>query len=287
MKRMTIHACAMLAVALVATKASGGASPAAKCQSSKLKLTANYSSCRLKAQSKAVKKSETPAELAAALAKCDAKFIQKWTTAEQRGGAACPTTGDASPLQSITIDFSHFATLALDSVRFIDNGDGTITDTRTRLMWEKKGSLDTEVDLSDPHDVDNLYFWSANSSPPQIGSIFTDFLERLNNCTSDGASIVGGFAGYCDWRLPNIFELIGILDLSRGQCAGGSGPCIDPAFGPTRPEVMWSGTTDAGDATKAWYNRFGVAVPPLGTFQQGTFAKEIFPLGARAVRTLP
>jgi hypothetical protein len=208
-----------------------------------------------------------------------------WTAAERRGGAACPTTGDASPLQSITIDFSHFATLAVDPVRFIDNGDGTITDTRTRLMWEKKGSLDTEVNLSDPHDVDNLYFWRASGSPP-AGSIFTDFLERLNNCSSNGATIVGGFAGHCDWRLPNIFELIGILDLNRGQCAGGSGPCIDPAFGPTRAEVMWSGTTDAGDATKAWYNRVGVAEPPL-RFQQGTFTKDIFPLGARAVRKLP
>ncbi len=41
--------------------------------------------------------------------------------------------------------------------RFVDNGDGTICDHQTGLMWEKKDAADGVVDLNNPHDVDNLY----------------------------------------------------------------------------------------------------------------------------------
>ncbi|MFN8644053.1 MAG: hypothetical protein U0802_21260 [Candidatus Binatia bacterium] len=42
-KGITIHACATLTAALLASEASGGPSPEAKCQASKLTITANYS----------------------------------------------------------------------------------------------------------------------------------------------------------------------------------------------------------------------------------------------------
>jgi hypothetical protein len=41
-------------------------------------------------------------------------------------------------------------------------------------------------------------------------------------------------------------ELQGIVDATQGVCGGGSGPCIDPAFGPTQADYYWSATTDAG-----------------------------------------
>jgi hypothetical protein len=40
-------------------------------------------------------------------------------------------------------------------VRFVDNGDGTVTDTRTGLMWEQK------TDDGSIHDKDNVYTWST------------------------------------------------------------------------------------------------------------------------------
>ena len=43
---------------------------------------------------------------------------------------------------------------AAQAQQFIDNGDGTISDTTTRLMWEKK-TTDGSV-----HDVNNTYTWS-------------------------------------------------------------------------------------------------------------------------------
>ena len=41
--------------------------------------------------------------------------------------------------------------------RFTDNRDGTVTDTKTGLQWEKK-SNDNGI-----HDTDNTYTWSTGS----------------------------------------------------------------------------------------------------------------------------
>lgn len=82
------------------------------------------------------------------------------------------------------------------ATRYIDNGDGTITDTHTCLVWEKKD------DAGGIHDKDNQYTWSNRLNAqgdctvagcPPNGEVFTVFLASLNN---------SGFAGHNDWRLP-------------------------------------------------------------------------------------
>jgi hypothetical protein len=65
---------------------------------------------------------------------------------------------------------------------FTDNGDGTIADAVTGLMWEKKSD---------------------------DGSVVTDFLDVLNDTAGGGAS---GFAGFTDWRVPNLHELRSLID---------------------------------------------------------------------------
>src|SRR5213078_3571057 len=60
---------------------------------------------------------------------------------------------------------------------YLDNGDGTVTDNPTGLMWEKKSASGT----GDIHDVSNTYTWSA-ASPYQKpdGTLFTTFVAGLN-----------------------------------------------------------------------------------------------------------
>src|SRR5438445_7951373 len=71
---------------------------------------------------------------------------------------------------------------------YTDNGDGTITDNNTGLMWEKL-SMDGSV-----HDVSTTYPW-ANA--------FAQHVATLNGTS---------FAGHTDWRVPNVKELQNIIN---------------------------------------------------------------------------
>ena len=136
--------------------------------------------------------------------------------------------------------------------RFIDNGDGTISDTTTGLMWEKKA----QAGIGLAHDVDHRYRWSDSGVRPD-GGAFTDFLGALNDAKSNhGAIVTGCFADHCDWRLPQINELTGIL---LSPCS--ESPCIDPIFGPTQSGPYWSATTFARPSLRsspliAWFVDF-------------------------------
>lgn len=139
---------------------------------------------------------------------------------------------------------------------FRDNGDGTVSDLDTGLMWEKKvGSLsdDSFFCPRDPkcgnvHNVNNRYRWALrdNDKAPD-GPAFTDFLATLNrDLSKNGDEITGCFANHCDWRLPNIDELKTIVDHRTRY------PSIDAIFGPTRSDAYWSATTQAEDQRFAW-----------------------------------
>ena len=140
----------------------------------------------------------------------------------------------------------------LFGARFVDNRDGTVTDRKTGLTWEKKDKLDGSPYASDPHDADNTFAWSGTGSIPD-GAAFTALLAGLNGGTSpDGLETSGCFTGHCDWRLPTSEELAGIVDETQGTCGGGIGPCTDPILGPMQADGYWSATTFARNATRAW-----------------------------------
>jgi hypothetical protein len=48
---------------------------------------------------------------------------------------------------------------------------------------------------------------------------------------------------------------------AEGICAGGSGACIYPVFGPTAPSTYWSSTTQTGSAASAWTVYFPPTAP--------------------------
>ena len=139
------------------------------------------------------------------------------------------------------------ATAASAACRILDKADGTVIDLDTGLMWEKKTGADGIANATDRHDVDNLYTWSA-SPPTPDGTAFTDFLGSLNNGMSgNGAATTGCFAGHCDWRLPTVEELHGIVDMTRAGCDTATAPCIDAAFGPTQYLGLahWTATSNS------------------------------------------
>lgn len=159
----------------------------------------------------------------------------------------CPTEGNQF--------YGQDANYGPGTMSFVNNGDGTVTDNSTSLMWEMKNKADGIADVNNPNDSDNTYQWD---SLPQ------EFIAKLNQIR---------YAGYNDWRLPSARELASILDLSKAA----PGPMVDLSFfSHCAQGGYWSSDLKAGDTTKAWVIYFDTAL-------DGTPAKtESF--SARAVR---
>jgi hypothetical protein len=79
---------------------------------------------------------------------------------------------------------------------YTDNGDGTITDNTTGLVWEKL------TDDGSIHDVNRTSNWDGAFSR----------IATLN---------AANFAGHGDWRLPNVNELQSLVDY-------GNHPAVEP-----------------------------------------------------------
>ena len=114
------------------------------------------------------------------------------------------TTCEAQPLSQplTTGEVTAYGTgsdgdLQLGASRsYTDNGDGTITDNTTGLMWEKKS------DDSSIHDKDNTYTWGMTSSPFTMnGTMVTTFLAALNAGSGFAGTPTGGFPIDSSWRV--------------------------------------------------------------------------------------
>ena len=143
--------------------------------------------------------------------------------------------GDSSCLPGDGYTAAHDLALS-----YTDNGNGTVTDNNTGLLWEIKGTT------AGIHHVDNMYTWSTSGGPAN-GTVFTVFLDTLNSTN---------FGGHNDWRLPTIKELMSIMTYTVGF----PDPALPPGFPgvqKTDPTVSlldfyWSFTTYAADTTQVW-----------------------------------
>lgn len=235
-----------------------------KCASGKLKEASKYTSCRLKAESKAVLLGGAPD-----FTVCEAKFTAKFTGLETKAGpGVCPTEGDEASINAQITAGANQIAAALSGIRYQDCGDGTVADLETGLMWQKTD------DAGGLTDKDNTYTWTLLSSGTAAnGTVFTAFLSELN-----GASSGSCYAGHCDWRLPEIDELV---TTKLVLCT--PDPCIDQSvFGPQNAYgggpswFYWAATTDSLSPEYAWtvlYNTDGLLTIPKS-----------FPANARAVR---
>jgi len=116
--------------------------------------------------------------------------------------------------------------VAWPNPRFTDNGNGTVTDNLTGLIWLK------------------------NANP--------DGTKTWNNAIVYCNSLADGTAGLSDastageWRLPNVRELLTLIDFSKGD-PDVPLPTDHPFTGVANYFNYWTNTTFAANSSYAWF----------------------------------
>ena len=124
-----------------------------------------------------------------------------------------------------------------ENSRYIDNSNGTITDTQTNLMWKKSDSfLDTKKWKN----------WFTGHEYMQIVN-----LEK--------------FGGFEDWRFPYEDEAYSLFELDKtNQDKYGDDIYLDPIFEPGSAGVTWTEDTKESaaliiqyeDGMKVWPSQY-------------------------------
>lgn len=145
-------------------------------------------------------------------------------------------------------DLTNENTVATSEDTYIDNGDGTITDTSTGLMWMAS-------------DAGYTMNWKESLS----------YAENLD------------FAGYTDWKLPDVKELQSLVDYS------GIYPTVNQEYFSTTDLTdenagyyYWSSTsayfsTNDPSYGYAWYVAFGYSFDDQGSDTHGAGAVRFSP----------
>ena len=126
-----------------------------------------------------------------------------------RMSQSLPATGQSFSYQ--TGDDGYYK----KGIKLVDNGDGTVTNPRTGLMWPKDGT----------------------------GAGYANGTVKTWNDAIDWAEGLS-FAGYNDWRLPNINELKSFQEITWGH------------YQSQPTGYYWSSTTDVYITSKALYVNF-------------------------------
>ncbi len=137
-----------------------------------------------------------------------------------------PLIALSSPLQAQSCNTKTYASTPTNQFR--EDVPGTITDTKTDLMWMRctMGML-----------------WKGGSCT----DVAANFVWQDVKYDIEDMDRKGGYAGFTDWRLPTLKELESIVEHR----------CIDPAINaevfPNTPSTgFWSATKDAYHTPGVW-----------------------------------
>lgn len=114
----------------------------------------------------------------------------------------------------------------LPGQRFVDNNNGTLTDTLTGLVWLKN------ADCAGSLTWQNALAWSNALSS-----------ENPENCGLSDLSNPG------DWRLPNVTELESLINRQEPDS---STWLTSMTFTNVRPNGYWTSSTNASISSYAW-----------------------------------
>jgi hypothetical protein len=138
---------------------------------------------------------------------------------------ACDNTGQDGEYGTILMSFTS-------------NGDGTVTDNNTGLMWQKCSAGQNATTCSG---IASTYNWF------QARGIFNLTYNPLNRDICGSLEL----GGHNDWRLPTKKELITIVDYSKVPSFNST---VFPNTGINTG--YWSFTPDVSNSVNAWYVQF-------------------------------
>lgn len=137
-------------------------------------------------------------------------------------------------------DGEHQAGVPWPSPRLIDNGDGTITDRLTGLMWLQ--DFDCALGVAGDAGIDHALAW----------------VESLDAGSQSCAAYTAGT--YTDWRLPNLKEILSLVDYTAVNPAlPGGHPFVNVAHTGEYPGPMLTSSSTAVDGQTAKY-AWGVSI---------------------------
>ncbi len=121
------------------------------------------------------------------------------------------------------------------SPRLVDNGDESVTDRLTGLMWAQDGNL---MLTRDP-DFDTLEW--VDGSVTWIRAL--DYITKLND---------ENYLGYNDWRMPNRNEMTSLIDFGFDDFALPERNPFTNLYGHNAEGMYWTSTTCADETDRAW-----------------------------------
>jgi hypothetical protein len=162
--------------------------------------------------------------------------------------------GVAGPAQQ-TCDTSLYP-LSTPTTRFEDNGDGTVTDTQSKLMWMRCATGQT---------------WARGTCAGSAAQLTWQAAREA----AQAVNKEGRFS-YGDWRVPQVTELASIAER---QCKN---PRINLAIFPDTPaEPFWTASTRKGAGSEGFAFVLGFGAD--GVRYEGKEEKHV----VRLVRTAP